>query len=469
MKNKRELNTIELTVESLAFEGAGIARNEGLVYFVEGGLPGDRIVAEVVRKKKSFVEARIRTIIEPSPARIEPPCPYFVDCGGCSLQNLDYGEQLRWKRQFVVDSFERIGKLHGLNILPTLDSPIRFRYRNKMEYSFSASRWISDEEILTTENIEQKHFALGLHKTGRFDKVIDIADCLIGQNETATALDTLRTEALKRNIEPYNQRSHRGFLRNIVIRSGSDSLFFILVTSKPENDDEKLFIDWYGNTFSKMFPKDNILHAMNETSSPVANGIITVLNGREFISERILGVEYRISPFSFFQTNTQQLDRFVGAILDSAELTGSENVWDLYCGAGTISLPAARRAQFVNGIELVESSIADARSNAERNGISNAAFHAVDLHTKSIGSFLDTLAKPDVVVIDPPRAGMHPALLETICRTHAPLVVYISCNPATQARDCSALSEFYEIESIQPVDMFPQTFHVESIARMKKK
>jgi 23S rRNA (uracil1939-C5)-methyltransferase len=249
-KTPRIYQTIELTIESLAFEGAGVARVDGMVYFVNGGLPGDRLIAEIVKKKKTYVEARIKEIIEPSPERIEAPCPYFNDCGGCTLQNLDYSAQLHWKRQFVIDSFERIGKVEVQNFLPTLESRLRFRYRNKMEYSFATSRWMTDSEIQSLDEIEQKHFALGLHKSGRFDKVIDITDCLIGQNESVRVIEDVRTEALKRGISALNQRTHEGFLRNLVLRSGSGKLMMILVTSVAETRDERDFVTWFGEHFA---------------------------------------------------------------------------------------------------------------------------------------------------------------------------------------------------------------------------
>jgi 23S rRNA (uracil1939-C5)-methyltransferase len=489
-KNER----IELTIESIGFEGKSVARSDGLVYFVESGVPGDRVIAEVRRKKKSYAEAVIVEVLERSPARIDARCSHFGLCGGCKWQHLDYAEQLRWKTQHVRDAFERTAKIPVGMLYDMLPATEQFRYRNKMEFSFGDSRWATSEEIRAADQAGttlERSFALGLHIPGRYDKVLDVDECHLQHPAGNRIVAAVRSAAKARGCDVYQTRTHEGFLRNLVIRrsSATGELMVILVTSpvayrSPDSTassreaDESL-LAWLESDFPKEFPEvTTLVHAVTSSKGTVAAGEPRVLLGSGFITEEILGVRFRVSPFSFFQTNTTQANTLFRIALDYAFRGLQEHeaarttVWDLYCGAGSITLPAARRAGVVAGIEISESSIADARNNAASNGITNVDFYAEDMQKAVKAQLLERLPKPDVVIVDPPRAGLHPDVVRNLAAIAAPVLVYVSCNPATQARDCALLGDVYnayDVESVQPVDMFPHTYHIESVARLVRK
>lgn len=462
----------DLKIESIGFEGISIARDDGKVYFVKGGIPGDLVHTRLKKKRKNYTEAVIEEVLEPGDGRQEPLCDHFDSCGGCKWQHLEYDKQIYWKKQHVKDSFERLGKVEYEVLHDTLPAPEIYQYRNKMEFSFGASRWMTEEEIQNKDEIEDKHFALGLHAPGRFDKVNDIYKCHIQNYEANDFLNLIRDKAKEFDTKPHNTITHEGYLRNFVIRRSekNDEYLVILVTDDIKEPEDEMFLNWYKNEFPGIFPKiTNVIHAVNNTKSPVAAGTPEIIKGKGYITESILGVDFRISPFSFFQTNSHQLDQFIENILNFADLSGNETVWDLYCGTGSITLPASKRSDKIFGMELVESSVNDARNNAEINNIVNAEFFSLDLHSKDMPFLLEKLEEPDVIFIDPPRAGMHKNLIEHIMKTGAPKIVYVSCNPATQARDCEILSKKYEIKDIKPVDMFPHTYHIESIAKLELK
>lgn len=465
-KNKKE-KLIELNVEAIGFEGIAIARKDGLVYFVKGAVPGDKVIARILRKRKNYSEAFATEILVPSPSRTDPQCMHFGTCGGCTWQNLNYKDQLHWKKQHLIDAFERIGGLKAATILDTIPSEAQFNYRNKMEFSFGASRWLTDNEINSDKEIENKDFALGLHIPGRFDKVLDVKECLIQPDIGNKILEAVRLAALNFAAPAYNQRTHTGFLRNLLIRTSHSSgeVMVVLITAEASDHPDYQMIDWFKEKFPQQFPEvSTIIWAINDKVTPVAIGEPNIIKGSGFITEEILGLKYRISPFSFFQTNSKQLNKFISLILDYAEINSNKIVWDLYCGTGSITLPAVRQAKQAFGMELAESSIKDAISNAELNHIKNVEFFPVDLHTKEVQILFEKLPKPDIMLIDPPRAGIHKNLIENILVTEPKRIVYVSCNPATQARDCAALSDKYKVECVQPVDMFPHTFHIESLA-----
>jgi 23S rRNA (uracil1939-C5)-methyltransferase len=299
---------------------------------------------------------------------------------------------------------------------------------------------------------------------------LNIDECHIHPSAANAVLNDIRNKAIELGLSGYHQREHRGFLRNLVFRhsEANNEMMVILITTSPETKEEIEFVDWLFDEL-KVENKyiSSLLHVVNDTWSPVANGRIERCEGQEFITEKIHDVDFRISPFSFFQTNSGQLNLFISKIIETAKLRGDEKAWDLYCGTGSITLPAAASVAEIIGIELVESSILDARANAELNGISNVSFHCADLHGKGMPELINSLDKPDVVFIDPPRAGMHNNLTEMLNQLKIEKIVYVSCNPSTQARDCALLNENYEVLSLQPVDMFPQTYHVENIALLK--
>lgn len=470
-RKKKYKELIELEVDAIAFQGSAVARKDGLVYFVKGAAPGDKVKARILRKKRSYYEARVEEIIEKSVHRIEPECKYFGVCGGCSWQMLDYEEQLYWKKQHVRDAFERIAKVDIEDYKETAPSINIFNYRNKMEFSFGASRWLTEEEISDEGELADKHFALGLHTPGRYDKVLDIDSCHIHADSCNPILNTVKQAAKSIDCKPYDQNKHVGFLRNLVLRTTSTGeIMLILVTHATVEDADDKMIAWLDKELPGIHPEiTTIIHAVNDKPAQVAVGEPTIIKGEGYITEEILDIKYRISPFSFFQTNSGQLNSFISMILEAADIQAGDMVWDLYCGAGSITLPAAKKADKILGIELVESSIHDAKANAERNNIGNAEFFCADLHAKNISEFLGVLPEPDTIIIDPPRAGMHVNLLQHILKLAPKKIVYVSCNPATQARDCELMSDLYKIESVQPVDMFPHTSHVESIAILESR
>lgn len=466
---------LTLRIESIGFEGKAIARDEGgFVYFIDGGIPGDVVKVEVRKKKKQFAEARLREIVTPSPDRIMPQCRYFGTCGGCKWQHLSYREQCAWKKRHVQDAFERLGKVPYTTLHDTIASEHQFFYRNKMEFSFGDSRWLTVEEISENEAsggtlIQNKNFALGLHIPGRFDKVLDVEECWLQSELSSKIVNAVRKAALERGTSIFQTRTHEGFLRNLVVRNATATgeVMVILVTSPVRTDADKSMVAWFEQDFVQIFPQvTTTVHAVTESKATVAGGIPRTVHGSGFITEELLGVKYRISPFSFFQTNTKQAETLFRVALDYAGDLTDKTVWDLYCGTGSITLAAAQKARFVAGLEIVESSIADARMNAEMNGITNVEFMIEDMQKAVKKQVLSRLPQADVIITDPPRAGMHEDVVRNLLDFAPPVIVYVSCNPATQARDCAILAEKYSVEDIRPVDMFPHTYHIESVARL---
>lgn len=463
---------VELYIESLAFGGKAVAKKDGMVFFVDNAVPGDKIQAIITKKRKKYFEVIVDEILEKSELRTEAPCKYFDNCGGCSWQNINYIDQLEQKKKIVVDSLVRIGKLEIDEIDNILGSPLQFNYRNKMEFSFSSSRWLTKDEINSPKEDIKKDFAFGLHAPGRFDKVLDIDKCLL-QTERANELyRVFRDYAINSGVSAYNHREHTGFLRNMIFRTSHsyNQMMIILIVNNIENEKDEELINWFSTQYINLLSEnDTLILAVNNTNSPVNIASHKIIKGSGYITEKILDIDYRISPFSFFQTNSSHLDGFISEILSNAELKSSDIVWDLYCGAGSITLPASRKCKEIYGIELVSSAIEDAKENAIRNGIHNAKFYCEDLHKKDIPELLNTLPNPDVLIIDPPRAGTHINLIDHILKVEPKVIVYVSCNPTTQARDCELLSSKYKAVKLIPVDMFPHTYHVESICRLELK
>ena len=469
LQKNKEYQVVELNIESIGLEGVAVARLDNLVYFLKKACPGDKVRAEVIRKRRNHAEARVIEVIEKSSHRTEARCEHFNSCGGCSWQNLEYTEQLFWKKQHVKDAFERIAKVEYQTVYDTLPSDNQFNYRNKMEFSFGASRWLEIEEIRNQTDIKDKDFALGLHISGRYDKILEINECHIQHKVGNSILSLVKQKALELGVSAYHHKEHHGFLKNLIIRYSESRNEFLIISlsSTPKNDAAQEYIDWFSDSLPQLIDvKSSTLITYNDTTSPVAQGEIVKVNGNDFLIENILGIDFKISPFSFFQTNSSQLNKFVSKIIAMADLSSDKIVWDLYCGAGTISLPASKHSKKVIGIELSQSSISNAKENSKLNNIENVDFYCEDLHKKDIPELLNNIDRPDIVIIDPPRAGMHPALVNLLLDLEIPKITYVSCNPATQARDCAILAEKYDITDLQPVDMFPQTYHVENIANL---
>ena len=453
----------QLTIERLAFGGHGVARLDHYVVFVKRALPGDLVKARIIKRKKDFAEAYISELLQPSKYRIEPPCPYFDWCGGCTWQNMSYQDQLLFKRRIVQESLERIAGLNNPEVLPVIPSPSFFAYRNKMEFSFSDRRWLLPDEL--NQPHISRDFALGLHVPGTFDKILHIERCLLQSERANQILQFVARFAQEHDLPPYGIKNHTGFLRFLVIRQSAfnHEIMVNIVTGLDEPQRLKPLAKALAEQFTEVV---SIVNNVNTRLAQIAQGEKEyLLHGRSFITDKIGPFLFKISANSFFQTNTKQAEVLYNTAIEFAELDAQNIVWDLYSGAGTIRLFLARKAQKVIGFESVGSAVGDAWHNAEEHQVDNVQFVEGDL----LKTLPQTAPKPDVIVTDPPRSGMHPKVVHLI-KTIAPrVIVYVSCNPTTLARDLKMLSDVYRIEKVQPVDMFPQTYHIETVVQLKKK
>jgi len=452
---------LRLEIEDVAFGGKGIAREDDFVIFVDHGVIGDVLDVRVTRKKKSYAEARILEIITPSPHRVEAPCRYSGLCGGCKWQFLDYEKQLEYKHRHVKDALERPGLVDGESIHPPIASELIFGYRNKMEFSCSDRRWLLPEEM-EQEGVEQG-FALGLHVPGTFYKVLDIEACMLHPDSGNDILADVRKFIKDSDLPVYGLRSQEGFWRFVMLRHSAfyDQWMVNIITSREETPQLLALAE----SLCKKHP--NIVSVVNNVTSrksSVALGEYEILlAGKKNLVERIGDLKFEISANSFFQTNTHQTEVLYKKTAEYADLSGDENLLDLYCGAGTISLWLAGSVKKVIGIELSESAIADAISNARLNGIDNCSFIAGDM--KDVLPRINE--KVDVMIIDPPRAGMHKNVVKQVLEMAPPKIVYVSCNPATMARDLILMKDAYRVVEAQPVDMFPHTWHIESVVKLE--
>lgn len=456
---------VELDVESAAYKGVSVARRNGLVILVRNGVPGDRVRARVVKKKRRHAEAVVEELLELSPCRVAPACRYFGTCGGCTCQNVDYRRQLSFKRAQVEETLQHLGGITGVEVRSTLPSPNVFYYRNKMEFTFGPNRWLMPEEIRSGAEL-RKGFALGLHLPKRHDKILDLEVCFLQSPVSVQVVNWVRRFAVEHGWHAYSSYSGKGFLRNLVIRTGTNTGDFMinLVTRRRRPGRMKLL----SAELLREFPQvTTIVNSINETLSPVASGQEEVVcHGSGVIRERIDDLEFQIAPTTFFQPNTSQARNLFEVVRQYAGLTGHEIVYDLYCGIGTIALFLARNCQKVVGIDNHGTAIGAARANALANGIRNCTFVLMDAAKALNRNLVMRHGKPDVLVVDPPRAGMHKRTCRSILDLAPERVIYVSCNPATQARDLKILSQRYRVVSVRPVDMFPQTYHIENVASL---
>ncbi|MBK7499498.1 MAG: 23S rRNA (uracil(1939)-C(5))-methyltransferase RlmD [Ignavibacteriales bacterium] len=482
--NIKKGDVAEFQIEKYAFEGKGIAKvskNELLglteengneknyVVFVIGSYPGDIVNARLLKIKNSYAEALVMDILTPSSERVKAKCKFFGTCGGCKQQDLDYDVQAKYKQQQVEEIFNKLGGFSDFEILPIIPSQNVFHYRNKMEFSFSEKRWLTKEEI-SKEGILDKDFSLGLHIPKIYDKVLDVDECFLQSEVSNKILNFTRDFFKKKNTSIYSTKTHTGYLRNLVIKQASltNDLMVNLVTSE-ENDE---LVNEYCDELRKEIPQvTTVINNINKKFAAVAVGDYEkVIYGSGFIYDEIGKHKFRISANSFFQTNTLQAEKLYQTALDFAELKGNEIVYDLYSGAGTITIFISDKAKKVYAFEAVESAIADAKVNADLNNILNVKFFAADLY-KSFLPIVDkyNIPKPDVMIIDPPRSGMHPTTVDDVIKLSPNKIVYVSCNPATQVRDIKLMVEAgYKLIKIRPVDMFPHTFHIENVALLLK-
>ncbi len=456
---------IEVTLEKFADRGKSLARLDGYVVFVDGAVPGDRVLARIHRRKKRHAEARLLDVLEPSPLRAAPRCPYFGTCGGCRWQHVRYDAQLEAKRDSVRDALERVGGFQGIDVRPTIGSENVYFYRNKMEFSFSSERWLMQDEIDSGEPLDRS-FALGLHVPENFSKVLDIRACYLQSELSVRLVNAVRDLSRANGWLPWDTRSHEGYLRHLVIRQGemTGEVMVNLVTSRFDPEP----IAGMEAFFREHFPEvTTFVNTINSTFSQTAFGEeIHTIYGPGVIHDDIGPFRFEIAANAFFQTNTRQARRLYDVAAEFAAFRPEDRVYDLYCGAGTIAIYVAGAVRHVVGVELVEEAVENARMNARRNGVENTTFLSGDLMRLFTPAFVEEHGRPDVLIADPPRGGMHPKVVETIGRLHPERFVYVSCNPQTQARDLSLLAERYRIDAVQPVDLFPHTFHVENVVRL---
>ena len=462
-KNKELIEGVE--IETIASEGMAIAHIDGKVLFVPQVIPGDILDVQIKKKKKNFMEGYVVRIVKPSPLRVRPFCEHYGVCGGCKWQPLPYSMQLEFKQQQVIDQLTRIGHLQLPEIMPILGSEKTEYYRNKLEYTFSDKRWI--ESLSEAENIPDKERnGLGFHIAGLFDKVLDIRECHL-QPEPSNAIRLfVKKFALDNDIPFYNLKEHTGMMRNIVIRTSSTGEVMVTVVfARSDMNVISMVLDALKTEFPQITSLNYVVNTKFNDSISDLEAIC--YSGNDAIYEHMENLRFKIGPKSFYQTNSEQAYRLYSVVREFADLKGNEVLYDLYTGTGTIALFLATRVSKVFGIEYVPEAIEDARVNAVANGITNAEFFAGDMKDILNEEFIDRHGKPDVIVLDPPRAGIHADVADVILKAAPKKMVYVSCNPASQARDLAIFDSKYRITAVRPVDMFPHTHHVENVVALE--
>jgi 23S rRNA (uracil1939-C5)-methyltransferase len=456
--DKKFLSNIQ--VIDIAEEGKGVGKSDDLVIFIDKAVPGDVVDVELLRRKKKFYEGKIQNIVKPSDHRTDPFCEHFGVCGGCKWQHLNYDAQLLFKQKSVVDALQRLAKVDTSGIEPILGSKETSYYRNKLEYTFSDKRWLTDGDMRSDEEMEMN--ALGYHIPGRFDKILDIQHCYLQADPSNDIRNKVREYALANKISFYNLKNHEGSLRNLIIRTSSTGeLMVIVVFAYVEEEQIEGMMKFISNEFKSL---KSLLYIINQKKNDtIFDQDIHVFEGADHIFENMNGLTFKIGPKSFYQTNSDQAFELYKITKDFAGFKGDELVYDLYTGAGTIANFIAGSVKSVVGIEYVPTAIEDAKINSEINSIKNTSFFAGDMKDILNAEFINTHGKPDVVITDPPRAGMHADVVKRLLEMEAEKIVYVSCNAATQARDIALMKDKYEVSRIRPVDMFPHTQHVENV------
>ena len=470
-RKKQPLPLLEgVSISAVAAEGKALARVGEMVLFVPYVVPGDVVDVQVTRKKHSFLEGKAVRIVQPSPLRAEPFCPHFGVCGGCKWQCLRYEEQLRAKQQQVEDQLVRIGKVRIGEIRPILPSRRTQAYRNKLEFGFSNRMWLTEEQVRGGDALPHRN-ALGFHIAGAFDKILDISRCALMDDVNDRLRNDIRAYALEHQLAFYDLRENRGLLRSLMMRNSNTGELMLLVQFRIESEPEHAQAMGLMQHIADSFPEvSSLLYVDNHKANDTfADQVVHTFSGTPFIYERMGELRFKVGPKSFYQTNTEQAYELYKTVLDFAQLSGEELVYDLYTGTGTIANFLAPHASQVVGIEYVPEAIEDAKENAAINQIANAVFFAGDMKDILTPGFIAGHGRPDVIITDPPRAGMHPAVVGTMLGAAPRRIVYVSCNPATQARDLALLSEAYDVARIQPVDMFPHTQHVENVALLVRR
>ncbi|WP_302952643.1 23S rRNA (uracil(1939)-C(5))-methyltransferase RlmD [uncultured Prevotella sp.] len=470
-RKKKSLPVLEnITITDYAAEGKALARVNELVVFVPFAVPGDVVDLQVRRKKHSYCEAEIIRFIKYSERRVKPFCQHFGICGGCKWQNIPYDEQLRMKQKQVYDQLTRIGKVNLPEFNQILGSVKTQGYRNKLEFGCSNRRWLTQEEIASGSDFTQMN-AVGFHITGAFDKILPIEKCWLMDDLQNKIRNAIRDYAYEHDIVFYDIRRQCGLLRDIMVRNSDTGEWMVLIQFHYEKDEDEVIAKNLLQHIADGFPEiTSLLYVNNQKGNDTFNDLnIEVFKGNDYIYETMDGLTFKVGAKSFYQTNTKQAYHLYSVVRDFANLTGNELVYDLYTGTGTIANFVSRYAKRVIGIEYVPEAIEDAKINSEINNISNTLFFAGDMKDILTESFISENGTPNIIITDPPRAGMHPDVVQTIIKTAPKRIVYVSCNPATQARDLSLLDNLYEVVAVQPVDMFPHTPHVENVVLLNRR
>lgn len=467
-KKKREVNNV--LISSYAAEGKSIAHLEdGKVVFVENAIPGDVVNIRLTKDKKSWAEGKVLQLVQPSAERIEPFCPHFGICGGCKWQMLPYNQQLVYKQQQVLDQLQRIGQVELPEMQPISGSPKDRYYRNKLEFTFSKHRYRTQEELQEAgDTVFEAEPALGFHAPGLFDKVVGIHTCYLQTEPTNLLLQTLRNYTEANKLDYYDYRAHTGWLRNVIIRIArtGEVLINLVIQHEDKKQREAILDHLLAN-----IPGITTLHyTINaKVNDSIHDLEVHCYHGKGYIEETLEDFRFKISPKSFFQTNTYQAEELYRITREFAGLTGNETLYDLYCGTGSIGIFCSKGAKKVIGIEVIEDAVKDAYVNAEMNNLQHCKFYAGDVSDICTDEFFAEHGRPDVIITDPPRAGMHEKLVQQLLKMRAPKVVYVSCNPATQARDLQLLDAAYKVTKMRPVDMFPHTHHIENVVLLELK
>ena len=468
MKKRKKFTIENVEVTGYAAEGKSLARVDGKVIFIEGAVPGDVADVRISRNKKDWAEGKASQIKKLSPDRVTPFCIHFGICGGCKWQMLPYDKQLQYKEQEVRDVMKRIGRLEDVPVLPILGSEKIIHYRNKLEFTFSNKRYLTGEDLKTLGDDEWPGGALGYHVPRLYDKIIDIYECWLMDDVNNTVRNTIREYATDQQLSYYDIKEHTGFLRNIVLRytTTGELMVNIIFAHDDQNEIKKLC-----NYLLERVPRiTTLLYTINQKWNDTIYDLDPkVVSGKGYVIENLGNFSFKISPKSFFQTNTQQAEKMYEVVQEFADLQGEETVYDLYCGTGSIGIFLSSSAKKIIGVDVIEEAINDAKVNALLNNLGHTSFFTGDVIDICNDDFFQLHGRPDVVIIDPPRAGLHPKLIQKLLEIAPPKMVYVSCNVATQARDLQMLSEKFMVEKLQPIDMFPHTHHIECVALLHRR
>lgn len=461
-KNTDKIVFEHITILDAGAKGVSVAKApDGKVIFVPNVVPGDVVDIQTFKKRKAFYEGKAVKFHSFSEFRVEPVCEHFGVCGGCKWQNMDYGQQLAFKQNEVKNHLQRIGKVELPDFEPILGSAKKFFYRNKMEFGFSNARWLTEDEIGSADSLDNRS-ALGFHIPKMWDKILDIKKCHLQGDPSNAIRNAVRKFAVENNLEFFNPRAHEGLLRTLMIRTASTGEIMVLIQFfEEQNDNRILLMDFLATTFPEITSLQYVING--KPNDTIYDQTIHLYKGRDFILEEMEGLQFSINAKSFYQTNSEQAYELYKITRDFADLTGNEIVYDLYTGTGTIAQFVSKRAKRVIGVESVPEAIIDAKENAKRNKIENCDFFVGDMKVVFNDDFIAKNGKPDVIITDPPRDGMHKDVVAQLLKIGAAKIVYVSCNSATQARDLALLDEMYRVERVRPVDMFPQTHHVENV------